>query len=177
MEDLLRVGVVSSTHGLKGEVKVFPTTDDVKRFDYLKDVVLVSNKERLELEVSNVRYFKNMVIVKFKGIDDINDIEKYKGSELFVTRENAIPLEEDEYYIADLLDCKVYDEKAAFIGVLSEVLTSSANDVYVVKTSDESADIYKNEKELLIPYVDEYISSIDIENKKIIAKNTDRFLA
>ena len=127
MEDMLRVGVVSSTHGLKGEVKVFPTTDDVKRFDYLKDVVLVSNKEILKLEVSNVRYFKNMVIVKFKGIDDINDIEKYKGSELFVTRENAIPLEEGEYYIADLLDCKVYDEKEAFIGLLSEVLTSSAN--------------------------------------------------
>ncbi len=177
MEEMFRVGVISSTHGLKGEVKVFPTTDDVKRFDYLKDVILVSNKEKLNLEVANARYFKNMVIVKFKGIDDINDIEKYKGAELYVTRENALPLEEGEYYIADLLNCKVYDKNNALIGVLSEVLTSSANDVYVVKITEESAEIYKNEKEVLIPYVDEYVENINVEEKIVNVKNINRLLA
>ena len=84
MDNLLRVGVISSTHGIRGEVKVFPTTDDVKRYSKLKNVILDTGKEQLELEVQSVKYFKQFVIVKFKGIDNINDIEIYKGKELYV---------------------------------------------------------------------------------------------
>ena len=105
MEDMLRVGVITSTHGLKGEVKVFPTTDDVKRFSQLETVYLEENSENrirktapqiLKLEVEHVKYFKQFAIVKFKNINDINDIEKYKGANLLVSREDAVPLEEDE---------------------------------------------------------------------------------
>ena len=78
MEDLLRVGVIANTHGIRGEVKVFPTTDDPRRFEKLKDVILDTGKEKRNLEVQSVRFFKNMVILKFKGIDDINDVEKYR---------------------------------------------------------------------------------------------------
>ena len=92
MEDLLQVGIITSTHGIKGEVKVFPTTDDVNRFKKLKHVVLDTNKEKIELEIEQVKFFKQYAILKFKGIDDINDIEKYKKMSLYVTRENAVKL-------------------------------------------------------------------------------------
>ena len=89
MEQLLQVGVISSTHGVRGEVKVFPTTDDVKRFKKLKKVILDTGKEQLPLEIEGVKFFKQFVILKFRGIDNINDIEKYKGKSLLVDREHA----------------------------------------------------------------------------------------
>ena len=96
MDNYLRVGVISSTHGIRGEVKVYPTTDDSKRFEDLKEVILDTGKEYMPLEISRVRYFKNLVILKFKDIDNINDIEKYKGKDLLVSRENALELKEGE---------------------------------------------------------------------------------
>lgn len=107
MEDLLQVGVITTTHGVRGEVKVFPTTDDPARFKKLKNVILDTGKEKLELEIAGVKFFKNMVILKFKGIDDINDVEKYRKKSLYVTRENAVKLKKDEYFIADLIGMKV----------------------------------------------------------------------
>ena len=96
MEQFLQVGVITSTHGIRGEVKVFPTTDDPERFKKLKNVILDTGKERLDLGVQGVKFFKQYVIIKFKGIDNINDVEKYKGKSLFVPREDAVSLEEDE---------------------------------------------------------------------------------
>ena len=125
MEQFLQVGVISSTHGLRGEVKVFPTTDDAARFHTLKNVVLDTGREKLDLEIQSVRFFKQFVIVKFKGIDNINDIEKYKGKSLFVTRENAVELEEDEYYIGDLIGMEVYtDDSEERFGVLKDVMAN-----------------------------------------------------
>ena len=98
MENLLQVGVITTTHGIRGEVKVFPTTDDPKRFLDLKNVILDDGKTTLDLEIQNVKFFKNLVILKFKGIDNINDIEKYKKAGLYVTREDAVELEEDAWY-------------------------------------------------------------------------------
>ena len=143
MQDLLQVGVISSTHGIAGEVKVFPTTDDITRFDYLKEVVLDTGKERLELTVSGVKYFKNMVILKFKGIDNINDVEKYRGCSLWVTRENAVELEEDEYFICDLIGLNVITDKGEELGELVDVIQTGANDVYAVRT--------KEGREVLLP--------------------------
>lgn len=169
--DMLRVGVISSTHGIRGEVKVFPTTDDVKRFNKLKKVYLdysvkgirgTIKKECIELEIGGVKYFKQFVILKFKGIDNINDIEKYKGMDLYVTREDAIPLEEGEYYIADLIGLEVFDEDDNAIGNVSDVLQTGANDVYIVKGNTE----YKN-KEIMIPAINQCILDINLEENKM----------
>lgn len=116
MENILRVGTISSTHGLKGEVKVFPTTDDPARFKKLKECLLYDGKNYLDLKVECVRFFKQFVIVKFKDIDDINQVEKYKGKDIFVTRENAVPLEEDEVFIPDLMNLNVItDEEPQYL--------------------------------------------------------------
>lgn len=161
MEDLLRVGVIANTHGIKGEVKVFPTTDDPQRFKMLKDVILDTGREKLNLEVESARFFKNMVILKFKGIDNINDVEKYKGRDLLVTRENAVPLEEGEYFIADLIDLEVYDEAGARLGILYDVMQTGANDVYVVKNEESG-------REILLPAIDECVLDINMEEGKIL---------
>lgn len=160
MENMLRVGVISSTHGIRGEVKVFPTTDDMNRFKKLKSVILDTGKEKKELEIENVKFFKQFAILKFKGIDNINDIEKYKGKDLLIDRKDAVACEENEFFICDLIDCAVFTEEGEELGVLTEVLQTGANDVYVVKAADG--------KEILVPYIEECVKSIDVEEKKVI---------
>lgn len=155
MEDLLQVGVITTTHGVRGEVKVYPTTDDPKRFLDLENVILDDGKIKRDLEIENVKFFKNLVILKFKGIDDINDIEKYKKAGLFVTRENAVELSEDEYFITDLIGLSVVTDEKEEIGVLSDVLQTGANDVYVVSQ--------KGQKDILIPAIHECILDVDLE--------------
>ena len=159
MEDFFRVGVIANTHGIRGEVKIFPTTDDVKRFDYLKEAYIDAGKEKIKVEVSNVRYFKNLVIVKFKGIDNINDIERYKGKDLLVTRENALPLEEGEYYLADIIGANVYTEDGNVFGSLEDVIETGANLVYSVQHEG---------KEVLLPVIDDCVKEVNVEEKKVI---------
>lgn len=159
MEDLLRVGVIANTHGVHGEVKVFPTTDDMNRFKKLKEVILDTGKEMKTLEITGVKFFKNMAILKFKGIDNINDIEKYKGKDLLVTREHAVPLKKDEYFICDLIGCQVVTEDGREVGELTEVLQTAANDVFVVEGTAK--------KEILIPYIDDCVKDISMEEKKV----------
>lgn len=159
MEDLLQVGAITSTHGIRGEVKVFPTTDDANRFKKLKEVILDTGKEKIILEIQGVKFFKQFVILKFKGIDNINDIEKYKGKGLFVTRENAVKLKKDEYFIADMIGCCVEDEDGNYLGELKDVMITGANDVYVVENEDG--------KELLFPAIKECVLNVDIEQRKI----------
>lgn len=158
MEQFLQVGVISSTHGIRGEVKVFPTTDDPMRFKKLKKVLLDTGRERLELEVQSVRFFKQFAIVKFKGIDNINDIEKYKGKGIFVPREDAVPLDEDEYYIADLIGMEVFTEDGHF-GVVKDVIETGANEVYIIE-SDEHG-------EVLIPAIRQCVLDVNVEEKKM----------
>lgn len=154
-DDLFQIGVITDTHGLRGEVKVFPMTDDVRRFDVLKDTILITPRgERVELVAERARYFKNLVILKFKGYDDINDIEKFKKSELYVTRENAIPLEEGEYYLKDLYGLKVHTDEGEDLGVIEDIIETGANDVYVVKGKSG---------EILIPNIKQCVLKVDIE--------------
>lgn len=160
MEDRLQVGVISSTHGVRGEVKVFPTTDDATRFKKLKQVYLDTGKEQMLLEVQGVKFFKQFVILKFKGIDNINDIEKYKGRSLFVERKDAVPLEEDEYYIADMLGMSVYTEDGARFGTLKDVMETGANDVYIID-SDEHG-------EVLVPAIKQCILSVNVEDDRMV---------
>lgn len=156
-EDLLQVGAITSTHGIKGEVKVFPTTDDPERYTHLKEVILDTGKELIPLKIQNTKFFKQFVIVKFKGIDNINDVEKYKGNGLFVTRDNAVKLEEGEHFIADLIDLKVITDTDEVLGVLTDVLQTGANDVYVVTREDDS--------EVLIPAIKDCILNVDLEQR------------
>ena len=133
MEDLLQVGIITSTHGVRGEVKVYPTTDDPRRFRRLKEVVLDTGREKLNLEIEGVKFFKQFVILKFKGLDNINDIEKYRQKSLYVTRKNAVRLQRDEYFIADLIGLKVQDEDGKELGTVKDVIETGANDVYEVE--------------------------------------------
>lgn len=159
MESRFQVGVISSTHGVRGEVKVFPTTDDVKRFKKLKEVILDTGKEDIILTIEGVKFFKQFAILKFKDYNNINDIEKYKGKSLYVERANAVRLQKDEYFIADLMGCIVIDEDEKPLGVLKDVLETGANDVYIV-TSPEG-------KELLFPAIKECVLKVDVENELI----------
>ena len=154
MEQLLQVGVISSTHGVRGEVKVFPTTDDPQRFKSLKNVILDTGKEQIPLEIQGVKFFKQFVILKFKGIDNINDIERYKRRSLFVKREDAVELEEDEYYIADLIGMDVITDEGEE-GKLVDVIETGANEVYVVE--------FDKYGEVLIPAIHDCILDVDIE--------------
>jgi 16S rRNA processing protein RimM len=155
MEDRLQVGIITSTHGVRGEVKVFPTTDDVKRFKKLKSVILDTGRENIELEIESVKFFKQFAILKFKGIDDINDVQKYRQKSLYVTRDKAVRLNRDEYFIADLIDLKVMDEDDEEIGVITDVMQTGANDVYVIRMNDA--------RELLLPAIKECVLKVDIE--------------
>ena len=155
MEDLLKVGVITTTHGVRGEVKVSPTTDEPERFLELDYVLLDTGRELRKLEIKNVKFFKNLVILKFKGVDNINDIEKYKGRDLWIPREEGQELEEDEYYIADLLGMSVVLEDGQEFGTLKDVMETGANDVYIIDSAEHG--------EVLLPAIKECILDVDLE--------------
>lgn len=155
MEQRLQVGVITATHGLKGEVKVFPTTDDPNRFRRLKEVILDTGKEERVLKIEGVKFFKQMVILKFQGLDDINDVERLRRGALYVTRENAVRLKRNEYFIADLIGMRVENEDGSELGVLQDVISTGANDVYDVRLADG--------RQLLIPAIRECILEVNVE--------------
>ena len=158
MEQMLRVGVITSTHGVRGEVKVFPTTDDAKRFKTVKKVIL-DGREPLELSIEQVKFFKNMVILKFKGYDNINDVETWRQRDLLITRDQAVELKEDEYFITDLIGLTVVNEEEAVLGRVKDVLETGANDVYVVELTGG--------KELLLPAIKDCILNVDLEGGRM----------
>lgn len=159
MEQFLRVGVISSTHGIRGEVKVYPTTDDPERFLDLDEVILDTGREHKILEIEGVKFFKNQVILKFKGYDNINDIEKYLKKDLLVDREHAVELGENENFIADLIDMEVVTDEGKVLGTLADVIETGANDVYAVKTPEG--------KEILLPAIRDCILDVNVDEKRM----------
>lgn len=159
MTDRLKVGVVTSVHGIKGEVKVFPTTDDSRRFKKLKQVYLDTGKELLSLEIEGVKFFKQMVILKFKGYENPDDVMKFRQKELWIDRKDAVRLSKDEYFIADLIDMEVCDEEGKLIGTLKDVISTGANDVYAVETPEG--------KEVLFPAIRQCVLDVDTEVRKM----------
>ena len=147
MEQRLQVGIITASHGLKGEVKVYPTTDDPARFRRLKQVILDSGKETRTLEIEGVKFFKQLVILKFKGLDDIND------------GDNAVRLKKDEFFIADLIDMTVETEDGTVLGTLRDVITTGANDVYEVTLLQGGS--------VLIPAIKECILEVDVEQARM----------
>lgn len=160
MEQFFQVGVISSTHGVHGEVKVYPTTDDPKRFLKLKEVLLDTPKGYISLKVEKVRFFKQMVIVKFEGYDTIESIQMYRQKGLFVPREQAVPLAEDEYYVADLLGMDVYLEDGELFGKVKDVMQSAANDVYIIRSLTHG--------EVLLPAIADCVKEVSVEDNRMV---------
>ncbi|MBP5453867.1 MAG: 16S rRNA processing protein RimM [Lachnospiraceae bacterium] len=159
MEDLLTVGIITTAHGVHGEVKVYPTTDDVKRFKKCKELILDDGKNQRKVKLLSVKFFKQFVIIKFEGIDTMDDALKLKNASLLVTRDMAVKCEKDEYFIADLIGLKVYDEENNLIGVVSEVYQTGANDVYEIEKEDS--------KKVLVPAIKDCIKDVDIKAGKM----------
>lgn len=153
------IGKLINSHGIKGEVKIFPLTDNVERFNNLKSAYLGENK--IPVNVEGVKYHKGIAILKFKEYNDINDILKYKDSYIFVDDENRVVLPENHFFISDLLNCRVNDTSGNYIGIIKDVIQGYSNDVYVIM--DES-----NNKEYLIPVVKEFVKDVNINDKLII---------
>ena len=168
MVEEFQIGVITQTHGIKGEVKVFPTTDDVKRFKRLEKVTIDSGKKRFEAEIESVKFFKQFVILKFKGFDTIEDIQPYKQAKLLVDREHAVRLRKDEYFVADLIGTKVVSDECTELGVMTDVIETGANDVYVVKNSEG--------EEILFPAIKDCVKEVDLENGVITLHVMDGLL-
>ncbi len=170
MTDRFQVGVIASTHGLQGEVNVFPTTEDPSRFKKLKQVVLHTQRgEELLLDVVSARFFNKFVIVKFKQFNNINEVEKFRGCELTIDRKDAIKLQPGEYYCADLIGLSIVDEDGSELGTLTEILQTGANDVYEMTRKDSGEKVY-------IPAIRDCIKEIDPEGGRIVIHVMDGLL-
>ena len=160
MTSELEIGQIVNTFGIKGEVKVKPFTDDIKRFDKLKKINIEQKNSKKEYEIENIKYHKDMVILKLKGIDQIEQAELLRNSYLKIDRNEEEPLEENTYYIVDLLGLSIYTEEGILLGILDDIYNTGSNDIYVVKDSLG--------KQTLLPAIQDVIKEIDIENQKII---------
>ena len=159
---MLAHGVVTTTHGIAGEVKVFPTTDDVKRYKKTDEVVLVTKNGNLLLHIERARFFKNLVIVKFKEFNNINEVEGFRKCDLMVTRENALPLEEGQYYLCDVIGATVYNEEDdSVIGEVKDVIETGANNVFAINLPDG--------REVLFPVIDDCIKEVNTEEGRVVA--------
>ena len=159
MDDLLQVGAITSTHGVRGEVKVFPTTDDAKRFSKLKEVEMETKDGTITLHIKGVKYFKQFVILKFEEYDSLNEVESIKGRKLFVTRKNAVKLQKNEYFIADLIGMKAVDEEKGLEGTVEDVIQTGANDVYDITLTDG--------RNLLLPAIKDCVLNVDMDKQVI----------
>ena len=171
MKNYFRVGVLTRPHGLKGEINVYPTTDDINRFKLLKRVFIdlasgkgaIKGSGLIELEVEKVKFFKQMAIVKLKDIDSIDEISKYRGMDLLVAREDAVPLKEGEYYISDVLGCKIITDDGEEYGTVSDVIETGANKVLEVKPNKTHSDL----KEFYLPYIPDCVLEVNIAERFI----------
>jgi len=162
MKDYLAVGKVANPHGVKGELRVIPLTSDLSRFDYLLYVNTMWEGELKEFRVTSARFHKNFVLIKLKGIDNRNDAEKLKGQELLVERKHARKLDEDEYFICDIIGLEVYEDDN-FLGVITDILQTGSNDVYVVENK-------ATKKEILLPALKSVVLEVDLDNRRMKVK-------
>ncbi len=154
MEDMLRIGIITSPHGVRGEVKVYPTTDDIKRFSGLKEVLLETKQGISTVHVRSVKYHKDMVILGFTEYEDMDSVQVLRECSLYVTRDKAIKLSKDEYFIADLIGMNVHTDMG-IDGKLVDVMKTGANDVYVIKLDDD--------RELLLPAIADCVLNVDTQ--------------
>ena len=160
MEGYLEIGQIVNTNGLKGFLKVKPLTDDTTRFEKLKTIYIQKAKELIGFKIQEVKYNKQSVLLKLEGIDDITEAEKYKNFYIKISKENAVELEKNSYFIVHIIGCQVYTDENEYLGNVVDVFQTGSNDVYTLKNSEG--------KEILIPAIKEVIKNVDIKNKKIV---------
>lgn len=160
MENFLEIGQIVNSYGLKGQMKVVPFTDNIKRFSKLKTIYIEIERQLKEFKIQEVKYHKNNILIKLENIDDINDAEKYKNCYIKIDRKDAVKLPEDTYFIVDLIGIEVFTEENILLGKIVDIFPTGSNDVYVVK--DELG------KQILLPAISEVIKNVDITNKKMI---------
>ena len=164
-QEYFEIGQIVNTFGIKGFVKVNPFTDDMQRFEELHEVFVVKNKEMLKMQIEEIKYQKNVVLIKFKGIEDINMAEKYKGCYIKIKREDARKLPKDTYFIADLIGLTVYDENGNILGKVEDIYNNKVHDIYVVK--DDLG------KQILLPSTKEVIKQINVDENNIVVHLID----
>ncbi|WP_294402189.1 ribosome maturation factor RimM [uncultured Clostridium sp.] len=155
-QKLFKIGQIINTHGIKGEVKVYPLTEDVNKFKRLKTVLVGG----VEMNILGVKFQKDRVILKLEGVDTMNDAETYKQKYIEIPRDKEPELPEDTYYVSDLKQCTVYDTNDKELGKVFDVISTRNNDVYWIKQP----------KELLIPVLRDIVLSVDIDEKKIVIR-------
>lgn len=155
MEDILQIGVITRPHGVRGEVKVFPMTDDVRRFKKLKKTILDTGAGNIEIECESAKFFKQFVILKFKGFDTVESVQKFCNKGIFVTRDNAVKLGKDEYFVADLIGMRAVDDENSICGTITDVIETGANDVYDISLDDG--------RRLLLPAIRECVRNVDVD--------------
>lgn len=160
MEGYLEIGQIVNTNGLKGFLKVKPLTDDITRFEKLKTIYIQKAKELIGFKIQEIKYNKQSVLLKLEGIDDITEAEKYKNFYIKISKENAVELEKNSYFIVDIIGCQVYTDENEYLGNVVDVFQTGSNDVYTLKNSEG--------KEILIPAIKEVIKNVDIKNKRIV---------
>lgn len=160
MQEFLEIGQIVNTFGIKGMVKIKPFTDDITRFDNLEKVYVETNKTKKQYEIEEVKYHKDMVLIKFKGIDKVEDAELLRNSYLKVNRQDEPELEEGTYYIVDLIGLDVYSDEGILLGKVDDIFNNGSCDIYTIK--DELG------KQLLLPAISDVIKEINLEEKRIV---------
>jgi len=162
MVEYFEIGIINNTHGVRGEVKVFPMTDDMKRYKKLREVFIEDPRgNRTLYAIKNVKFFKQFVILALEGIDNMDKASKLKGHKVVIHRKDAIELPEDSYFICDIIGCQVY-ENGVLLGEVTDVFPTGSNDVYVVKNSEG--------RELLLPAIKDVILNVDVAAGRIDVK-------
>lgn len=160
MQEYFEIGKIANTHGLKGELKVVPLTDNPERYNDLKSIYIEKDNQLVEYNISGLKFFKGFVIIKLKEVDDIGTAESLKGLFIKIDRKNAIKLPRGSFFICDLMLCEIFDENGSLLGKMKDILKTGSNDVYTVQREDG--------KELLIPALKSVVKDISIENKRIV---------
>ncbi|MBR1674434.1 MAG: 16S rRNA processing protein RimM [Eubacterium sp.] len=163
MTDKFRIGIITKTHGLKGEMAVFPTSDDPERYSELERCFIKRGNDYIEVTCNSCKYMKNTVVLGFDEIKSIEEAEKYIKSEIYVDREDAVPLEEGEYYMADILGFKAVLEDGTVIGTLEDYMDTPAQTILIIKAESDG-------RQIMIPDVPEFVREIDEEEKKIVIR-------
>lgn len=159
MTKYLEIGQIVNTFGIKGMVKIKPFTDDINRFDKLKKVYIKNKDGKKEYQIQEVKYHKNMVLMKLEGIDTVEQADLLRQSYLLVNRDDEEPLEEGVYYIVDLIGLEVYTDEGVLLGNVDDIFNTGSNDIYVVKDGKG--------KQILLPGIPDVIKDVDLEKGKI----------